>query len=81
MIVLEILQGKATQRLHRILAQGGTATIGRAPASTIVLTDFHLSDLTKLDLIAQGRTATADYLKTFVPQKTFTPIKRPRHRT
>jgi transcriptional regulator with GAF, ATPase, and Fis domain len=42
-IVLEILHGKTTQRVHRILAAGGTATIGRAPASTIVLTDFHLS--------------------------------------
>ena len=29
--------------MHRILGSGGTATIGRAPASTIVLTDFHLS--------------------------------------
>ncbi|HEY5933907.1 MAG TPA: sigma 54-interacting transcriptional regulator, partial [Kofleriaceae bacterium] len=42
-IVLEILQGASSQRVHRILASGGTATIGRAPASTIVLTDFHLS--------------------------------------
>ena len=29
--------------MHRVLATGGTATIGRAPASTIVVTDFHLS--------------------------------------
>ncbi|MDQ3337096.1 MAG: sigma 54-interacting transcriptional regulator [Myxococcota bacterium] len=43
MIVLEILQGTATQSLHRILSTGGTATIGRSPASTIVLGDFHLS--------------------------------------
>ncbi|MGN6110171.1 MAG: sigma 54-interacting transcriptional regulator [Kofleriaceae bacterium] len=43
MIVLEILNGIATQRLHRILATGGTATIGRSPASTVVVTDFHLS--------------------------------------
>jgi transcriptional regulator with GAF, ATPase, and Fis domain len=42
-IVLEILNGTATQSLHRILANGGTATIGRSPASTIVLGDFHLS--------------------------------------
>jgi Nif-specific regulatory protein len=40
-IVLEILQGTATQRVHRI--SGATATIGRAPASTVVVTDFHLS--------------------------------------
>ncbi len=43
MIVLEILTGTATQRLHRVLATGGTATIGRSPASTMVVTDFHLS--------------------------------------
>jgi transcriptional regulator with GAF, ATPase, and Fis domain len=42
-IVLEILHGTATQTLHRILSAGGTATIGRSPASTIVLGDFHLS--------------------------------------
>jgi len=42
-IVLEILHGTATQTLHRILSNGGTATIGRSPASTIVLGDFHLS--------------------------------------
>jgi len=40
-IVLEILQGTATQRVHRIA--GTSATIGRSPASTIVLADFHLS--------------------------------------
>ena len=43
MIFLEILHGTATQRQHRILANGGTATLGRAPASTVVLADFHLS--------------------------------------
>jgi Nif-specific regulatory protein len=42
-IVLEILHGTATQRLHRVLSNGGTATIGRSPASTVVVTDFHLS--------------------------------------
>ncbi|MEJ7599418.1 MAG: FHA domain-containing protein, partial [Kofleriaceae bacterium] len=42
-IVLEVIQGTTSQRVHRVLATGGTATIGRAPASTIVLTDFHLS--------------------------------------
>jgi Nif-specific regulatory protein len=42
-IVLEILHGTATQTLHRVLASGGTATIGRSPASTIVLGDYHLS--------------------------------------
>jgi transcriptional regulator with GAF, ATPase, and Fis domain len=41
-IVLEILHGTAAQRLHRI-SSGGTTTIGRSPASTIVLTDYHLS--------------------------------------
>jgi transcriptional regulator with GAF, ATPase, and Fis domain len=41
-IVLEILQGTATQRVYRINA-GTPVTIGRSPASTIVLTDFHLS--------------------------------------
>src|SRR6188768_50014 len=29
--------------MHRILSNGGTATIGRSPASTIILGDFHLS--------------------------------------
>jgi len=42
-IVLEILHGTATQRMHRILASGGTATIGRSPQGTVVLSDFHLS--------------------------------------
>jgi transcriptional regulator with GAF, ATPase, and Fis domain len=42
-IVLEILHGTATQTLHRILSSGGTATLGRSPASTIVLGDYHLS--------------------------------------
>ncbi len=46
MIVLEILQGTASQRIHRLFASGaaeGTVTIGRSPVSTIVLADFHLS--------------------------------------
>ncbi|HWO18930.1 MAG TPA: sigma 54-interacting transcriptional regulator [Kofleriaceae bacterium] len=43
MIVLEILHGTTTQRIHRLLAGGGTATIGRAPQGTVVLSDFHLS--------------------------------------
>jgi transcriptional regulator with GAF, ATPase, and Fis domain len=42
-IVLEILHGTTSQRVHRILAGGGTATIGRAPQGTVVLSDFHLS--------------------------------------
>jgi Nif-specific regulatory protein len=41
-IVLEILQGTATQGVYRIAA-GTPVTIGRSPASTIVLSDFHLS--------------------------------------
>ncbi|HEU4613351.1 MAG TPA: sigma 54-interacting transcriptional regulator, partial [Kofleriaceae bacterium] len=41
MIVLEILQGTAAQRVHRV--GGASATIGRSPASTVVLSDFHLS--------------------------------------
>jgi transcriptional regulator with GAF, ATPase, and Fis domain len=40
-IVLEILTGSAEQRLHRIT--GATATIGRSPASTVTLGDYHLS--------------------------------------
>ncbi len=43
MIVLEILHGATAQRVHRILDGGGTATIGRAPQGTVVLSDFHLS--------------------------------------
>ena len=55
MIVLEILHGTATQRVHRITSTpasttasftapgGGVTTIGRSPASTVVLSDFHLS--------------------------------------
>jgi len=45
-IVLELLNGTATQRLHRISAAdtgAGVTTIGRSPASTVVLGDFHLS--------------------------------------
>jgi Nif-specific regulatory protein len=40
-IVLEILQGTAEQRLHRIT--GTTVSIGRSPASTVALGDYHLS--------------------------------------
>jgi len=40
-IVLEVLTGAAEQRLHRIT--GATATIGRSPASTVTLGDYHLS--------------------------------------
>jgi Nif-specific regulatory protein len=40
-IVLEILQGTAEQRLHRIT--GSTVSIGRSPASTVALSDYHLS--------------------------------------
>ncbi|MBL0219251.1 MAG: sigma 54-interacting transcriptional regulator [Myxococcales bacterium] len=45
MIVLEILQGSASQRVYRLFsgATDGTVTIGRSPQSTIMLTDFHLS--------------------------------------
>ena len=45
MIVLEILHGTATQRVHRVIAKAGGAvtTIGRSPASTVVVSDFHLS--------------------------------------
>jgi Nif-specific regulatory protein len=47
-IILEILHGTATQRLHRIPSPasgsgGGVTTIGRSPVSTVVVTDFHLS--------------------------------------
>jgi Nif-specific regulatory protein len=42
-IVLEVLHGTATQRLHRITSSGGATTIGRSPASTVVVSDFHLS--------------------------------------
>jgi len=45
-IVLEILHGTASQRAFRLFASGaaeGTVTIGRSPASTVVVTDFHLS--------------------------------------
>ncbi len=43
MIVLEILHGTAKERLHRVLGTGGTITIGRSPASSVEITDFHLS--------------------------------------
>jgi transcriptional regulator with GAF, ATPase, and Fis domain/pSer/pThr/pTyr-binding forkhead associated (FHA) protein len=44
-IVLEILHGTATQRVHRVTAKAGVAvtTIGRSPTSTVVVSDFHLS--------------------------------------
>jgi transcriptional regulator with GAF, ATPase, and Fis domain len=46
-IVLEILNGTATQRLHRITSAsasgGAVTTIGRSPASTVIVSDFHLS--------------------------------------
>ena len=41
MIVLEILQGTADQRVHRVTS--ATVTLGRSPASTVVVTDYHLS--------------------------------------
>lgn len=41
LIVLEIVHGSADTRLHRIAS--GSATIGRSPANTIVITDHHLS--------------------------------------
>jgi transcriptional regulator with GAF, ATPase, and Fis domain len=41
-IALEILHGTATQRQHRIKGAGVT-TLGRSPACTVVLGDFHLS--------------------------------------
>ncbi|TMQ04233.1 MAG: FHA domain-containing protein, partial [Deltaproteobacteria bacterium] len=43
MIALEILHGTSTQRLHRITASAGVTTIGRSPACTVVVGDFHLS--------------------------------------
>ena len=45
MIALEILHGTASQRVHRITAATGSSvtTLGRSPASTVVLGDFHLS--------------------------------------
>ncbi len=46
MIVLEILQGTAIQRVHRLLASGGSGgmiTLGRSPTSTVEISDFHLS--------------------------------------
>jgi transcriptional regulator with GAF, ATPase, and Fis domain len=42
-IVLEILHGTATQRQHRVPSSAGVTTIGRSPASTVVVGDFHLS--------------------------------------
>ena len=41
LIVLEIQQGTADQKVHR--ATGATLTIGRSPASTVVVSDYHLS--------------------------------------
>jgi Nif-specific regulatory protein len=40
-IVLEILQGTTEHRVHRIT--GANVTLGRSPASTVVITDYHLS--------------------------------------
>jgi transcriptional regulator with GAF, ATPase, and Fis domain len=44
-IALEILHGSASQRVHRITAATGASvtTIGRSPASTVVIGEFHLS--------------------------------------
>jgi Nif-specific regulatory protein len=43
-IVLEVLHGTAAQRSHRIdPARSGTITIGRSPATTVTVTDYHLS--------------------------------------
>jgi Nif-specific regulatory protein len=45
-IILEVLNGAATQRLHRITipaGAGGVTTLGRSPESTVVIGDFHLS--------------------------------------
>ncbi len=41
LIVLEIQQGTADQKVHRVT--GATLTIGRSPTSTMVVTDYHLS--------------------------------------
>lgn len=41
MIVLEILHGTAAQKSHRVT--GASVTIGRSPASTVIVTDYHLS--------------------------------------
>ncbi|HSD91003.1 MAG TPA: sigma 54-interacting transcriptional regulator [Kofleriaceae bacterium] len=43
MIVLEILQGTTEQRVHRFSGAGASISIGRSPASSIPVTDFHLS--------------------------------------
>ena len=52
MIVLEILQGTADQRIHRVA--GASATIGRSPASTVVITDYHLSgDHAQITLVGE----------------------------
>ena len=40
-LVLEILQGETEHHVHRVT--GATATIGRSPANTVIVTDFHLS--------------------------------------
>jgi Nif-specific regulatory protein len=51
-IVLEVLKGTADQPLHRVT--GPTVTIGRSPASTIVVTDYHLSgDHAQITLIGE----------------------------
>jgi Nif-specific regulatory protein len=52
LIVLEILAGTAEQRLFRVT--GATVTIGRSPASTLVITDYHLSgDHAQITLIGE----------------------------
>ncbi len=45
MIVLEILQGSAAQRVYRISdpTSATPVSLGRSPTSTVSLTDFHLS--------------------------------------
>ncbi|HTR52624.1 MAG TPA: sigma 54-interacting transcriptional regulator [Kofleriaceae bacterium] len=51
-LVLEILQGEAEHRVHRVT--GATATIGRSPANTVIVTDFHLSgDHAQITLIGE----------------------------
>jgi transcriptional regulator with GAF, ATPase, and Fis domain len=42
-IVLEILQGTAEQRVHRFSGSTASISIGRSPASSVPVTDFHLS--------------------------------------
>jgi Nif-specific regulatory protein len=42
-IVLEILHGQAEQRVHRFSGPSASISIGRSPASSVGVTDFHLS--------------------------------------